>query len=280
MKYSINNFVEFDACDGILILLGEGSVPVQLSKPGCRLLNELVTHSGITLTRDELLQNVWGDHGLIPSSNNLSNHISFLRKIFSQLGIEDIIVTSPREGFRLDAEVMIVSDSQCEQEERIEEEEEEEEESFTELKPDTREGKIKRFQRFINVFIRREVFNINFIILAVILFSLVIITSRFPDVFFSRDKSTFSSVGLCHFFDLESGRKIVDKNEMDIVKKIINQKNINCINKKSHIYLKMNPSTDDAAHSQQTIFLAQCFSGQSGNKSKCENYLSLTIHKP
>ncbi|PRD14574.1 winged helix-turn-helix domain-containing protein [Pantoea coffeiphila] len=275
MKYSINNLVEFDACAGILILLGEGNISVQLSKPGCRLLNELVTHSGITLTRDELLQNVWGDHGLIPSSNNLSNHISFLRKIFSQLGMEDIIITSPREGFRLEAEVLIVSDSLCGQEEKIEEEE-----SVTELKPGTREGKIKRFQRFINIFIRREIFNINFIILAVILFSLVIITSRFPDVFFSRDKSAFSSVGLCHVFDLESGRKIIDKNKIDIVKKIINQKNINCVNKKSHIYLKTTQFTNDAAHNQQATFLVQCFSGQSGNKSKCENYLSLTIHKP
>lgn len=277
MKYSINNLVEFDACAGILILLGEENIPVQLSKPGCRLLNELVTHSGITLTRDELLQNVWGDHGLIPSSNNLSNHISFLRKIFSQLGMEDIIITSPREGFRLEAEVLIVSDSQCEQEERIEEQEQE---SFTALKSDTRKSKIQRFQRFINIFIRREIFNINFIILAVILFSLVIITSRFPDGFFSRDKSAFSSVGLCHVFDLESGKKIVDKNKMDIVKKIINQKNINCVNKKSHIYLKTTQFTNDAAHNQQATFLVQCFSGQSGNKSKCENYLSLTIHKP
>ncbi|MBK0002039.1 winged helix-turn-helix domain-containing protein [Erwinia sp. S38] len=278
MKYSINNLVEFDACAGMLILLGEENIPVQLSKPGCRLLNELVTHSGITLTRDELLQNVWGNHGLSPSSNNLSNHISFLRKIFSQLGMEDIIITSPREGFRLEAEVLIVIDSQCRQEERIEEEEEED--SFTELKPDTREGKIKRFQRFINIFIRREIFNINFIILAVILFSLVIITSRFPNGFFSRDKSAFSSVGLCHVFDLESGREIVDKNKMDIVKKIINQKNINCVNKKSHIYLKTTQFTNDAEHNQQAAFLVQCFSDQRENKSKCENYLSLTIHKP
>ena len=279
MKYSINNLVEFDTCAGILILLEEENNPVQLSKPGCRLLNELVTHSGITLTRDELLQNVWGNHGLTPSSNNLSNHISFLRKIFSQLGMEDIIITSPREGFRLDAEVLIVSDSQCEQEEGIEGQEQEQE-SFTGLKSDTREGRIKRFQRFINVFIRREIFNINFITLALILFSLVIITSQFPNVFFSRDKSAFSSVGMCHVFDLESGRKIFEKNKMDIVKKIINQKNINCFSKESHIYLKTTQFANDAEHNQQVTFLVQCFSGQRENKSKCENYLSLTIHKP
>lgn len=277
MKYSINNLVEFDACAGILILLSEENISVQLSKPGCRLLNELVTHSGITLTRDELLQNVWGNHGLIPSSNNLSNHISFLRKIFSQLGLEDIIITSPREGFRFDAEVLIVSETPCEQEQEIEEEEEE---SVAELKSDTGEGKIKKIQRFINIFIIREIFNINFITLAVILFSLVIVNYQFPEGFFFKDKSAFSSVGLCHVFDLESGRQIVDKNKMDIVKKIINEKNINCVNIKSHIYLKATQFTNDAEHNQQATFLVQCFSDQRDNKSKCENYLSLTIHKP
>jgi len=275
MKYSINNLVEFDACAGILILLGEGNIPVQLSKPGSRLLNELVTHSGITLTRDELLQNVWGSHGLIPSSNNLSNHISFLRKIFSQLGLEGIIITLPREGFKLDAEVLIVSEIPYEQEEKIEGEE-----IVTELKPVTKEGKIKKLLRFINVFIRREVFNVNFITLTVILFSLVIIKYQYPDVFFSSDKSTFSSVGLCHVFDLESGREILDKNKMDIVKRTINAKDINCVNKKSHIYLKTTQFTRDAEHNQQATFLVQCFSGQRENKSKCENYLSLTINKP
>lgn len=275
MKYLINDLVEFDACVGILILLDGENIPIQLSKPGCRLLNELVTHSGMTLTRDELLQNVWGNHGLIPSSNNLSNHISFLRKIFSQLGLEDIIITSPREGFRLDAEVLIVGESQCEQQEKIEEVE-----NVAELQPDTREGNLRRFRRFINTFIRREIFNINFITLAVILFSLVIMKFQFQDGFLSSDKSAFSSVGLCHVVDLESGDRIVDKNKMNIVKKIINEKNINCINKRSRIYLKATQFINDAEHNQQATFLVQCFSDQRDNKSKCENYLSLTIQKP
>lgn len=83
------------------------SVPmVQLSKPGARLLAELIIHSGEIMTREDLIKKVWEDHNLTPSGSNLSNHISLLRKAFLQLDMtERIIITVPKVGFRLEAEI-------------------------------------------------------------------------------------------------------------------------------------------------------------------------------
>ncbi|MFG1174707.1 transcriptional regulator [Erwiniaceae bacterium CAU 1747] len=279
MKYSINNYVEFDACDGILSLMSDENVSVQLSKPGCRLLNELVTHSGTTLTRDELLQNVWENHGLTPSSNNLSNHISFLRKILSQLGMEDnIIITSPREGFRLEADVQRICDSRCNQDEKEQDDGDVEENPVAHAI--TKEKTTNKLIQRLCYFIKREVINRHFIALAAILLSLIFLKDEFSNVSLFNEKNAISSVGLCSIVDLESGKEIIDKEKINLVKKIINEKNINCVNKRSRIYMKKTQLTKGSEHHQQAIFIVQCLSEPVEKESRCESYLSLKLQKP
>lgn len=53
------------------------------------------------MTREDLLQKVWGDFGLTPSSNSLNNNISILRKIFTEFEIHDVLKTVPKQGFEL-----------------------------------------------------------------------------------------------------------------------------------------------------------------------------------
>lgn len=283
MKYTINNFVEFDSCTGILSLVDDRNIAVQLSKPGSRLLNEMITHSGITLTREELLQNVWENHGLIPSSNNLSNHISFLRKIFAQLGMdENMIITSPREGFRFAANVQTIGDKPCEQDERENEEAKEEirEETAPEEQPVANRRDMKKIKRYVMRFLKKEIINRNFITLSVIVLLLVFLRIQFSESLFFKEKNALSSVGLCHILDLESGKEITDNNKMNLVKKIITEKNINCVNKKSRIYLKITQLAKDTKHIQQANFLVQCLTDHIEKESQCENYLSLTLQKP
>ncbi len=276
MKYSINRFVDFDNCRGILSLINDNHTSVQLSRPGGRLLNELITHSGMTLTREALLKNVWEDHGLIPSNNNLSNHISFLRKIFAQLGVEEnIIVTSPREGFRLQAEIEIVSDEDCAQQDNVGEEE---------MSPQhpamSRETEIKQRQRKIRRLFRRKIINMNFLVIPIIIFSLIMTYAHFSGFIFQHEKNSTAFVGYCEVIDLESGKDIDDREKMSIVKKIIEEKNINCINKRSHLYLKATQLTMDNEHKQQAIFLAQCFLIDAEMRPECGSYLTLTQKKP
>ncbi|ROR08820.1 DNA-binding winged helix-turn-helix (wHTH) protein [Erwinia sp. JUb26] len=288
MKYLINNFVEFDSCAGILTLVSDESISVALSKPGSRLLNELITHSGITLSREELLERVWENHGLIPSSNNLSNHISFLRKVFSQIGMEDnIIITSPREGFRLEADVQKFTDSPCEQSESPVNNDRDEyyEDWNKDVVPPVEQSFARRCRTKIIIlhlchFTKREIINRKFIVLTAVLLSLVVIRNGFPGFFYSNGKNATSSIGLCEIVDLASGKGINDKEKVNLVEDIINEKNINCVNKRSRIYLKTTQVTKDTKHNQRSTFLVQCLSGHMEINSTCESYLSLTLQKP
>ena len=278
MKYLINQTVYFNAREGILNLATDEDLSIQLSKPGMRLLNELITHSGITQTREALLQRVWEDHGLVPSNSNLSNHISFLRKVLSQLGLQDnVIVTEPREGFRLQADVEKIIDAEVQEEGLYEDERRQEGNiSESELKPDC---VVNNRTRFINRFIKKDGFNKLLITLTVLLLVvLIIINQPSPERIFHLDKNTSDSIAFCQIVDLDSNVK--EKGDMDFVKKLISDKNINCIKQKSTIYLKRTEFTPGLDHSQQAVFFSQCFSDRNGKESKCENYLTITIRKP
>ncbi|CAM3794612.1 winged helix-turn-helix domain-containing protein [Serratia silvae] len=106
MKYIINLTVTFDPDNRLLILKNDPQQSIELSKPATRLLSELINNNRINLLRDDILKKVWEDYGFSPSNASLNNHISELRKAFSNLAInKDIIFTVPRVGFRLDAEI-------------------------------------------------------------------------------------------------------------------------------------------------------------------------------
>lgn len=72
-----------------------------LSNPACRLLLVLLENNNKLMTREDLLQKVWGDFGLTPSSNSLNNNVSILRKIFAEFDIHDVLKTIPKQGFTL-----------------------------------------------------------------------------------------------------------------------------------------------------------------------------------
>ncbi|EPL3976033.1 winged helix-turn-helix domain-containing protein [Serratia ureilytica] len=73
--------------------------PIVLSATLCRVLALLVKNNNLLLSRDFILSGAWDEYGKKSSHSNLNNYISMLRKIFSTLGEDDIIVTAPREGF-------------------------------------------------------------------------------------------------------------------------------------------------------------------------------------
>lgn len=106
MKYTINLIITFDPDSRLLMLRDNGQLTIELSKPGTRLLIELVKNNRNELTRETLIKHVWEDYGFSPSSATLSNHISELRKAFEALGAsKDILLTVPRVGFKMDAEI-------------------------------------------------------------------------------------------------------------------------------------------------------------------------------
>ncbi len=76
---------------------------IALLKPASRLLSLFIRNNNKLLLRERLLNEVWVEHGLKASNNNLNNYISGLRKSLAQCGAEEIVITYPRQGFKFSA---------------------------------------------------------------------------------------------------------------------------------------------------------------------------------
>ncbi|HHQ4314580.1 TPA: winged helix-turn-helix domain-containing protein, partial [Serratia fonticola] len=113
MKYIINLSVVFEPDTRILALKNDSMLSIELTKPACRLLCELIENNRSTRSKDLLIQNVWVNYGFTHSKANLSNHMSELRKAFVNLGLgSDVIVTVPKVGFRMEAEIHPVAEQE------------------------------------------------------------------------------------------------------------------------------------------------------------------------
>lgn len=107
MKKIINDQVLYDSEKRVLSAQGERTV---LSAPTARLLELFIANNYKQLNRELIIEEVWGRHGMIPSGHSLNKSVSMLRKAFSALGMDDLIVTIPREGFLFQAQIKNVSD--------------------------------------------------------------------------------------------------------------------------------------------------------------------------
>lgn len=114
MRYIINNNIKYHEDRSELISLHDDIPPIVLTATLNRLLSALVRNNNLVLSRETLLMQVWEAHGQVASGNNLNNTISILRKAFSSLGEEEIIVTLPRQGFMFTARELKTTDSQAE----------------------------------------------------------------------------------------------------------------------------------------------------------------------
>ncbi|MBH3123691.1 winged helix-turn-helix domain-containing protein [Serratia ureilytica] len=114
MRYIINNNIKYHEDRSELISLHDDIPPIVLTATLNRLLSALVRNNNLVLSRETLLTQVWEAHGQVASGNNLNNTISILRKAFSSLGEEEIIVTLPRQGFMFTASELKTADSQSE----------------------------------------------------------------------------------------------------------------------------------------------------------------------
>ena len=74
-----------------------GGKPVPLTPREFALLEALLRHRNLTLTRDQLLQQAW-DYDYAGESRTVDVHINRLRR---KLGLEQVIQTVYRIGYRL-----------------------------------------------------------------------------------------------------------------------------------------------------------------------------------
>lgn len=106
MNYLIDDSVVFDSENGTLsqtFNLGRSSI---LPKPAVLLLEVLVNHPGVIMSRNTLMEAAWLDAGLTLSGHNLSTYIKVIRHSLSELEIEkEFIRTMPRVGLVLTVSV-------------------------------------------------------------------------------------------------------------------------------------------------------------------------------
>ena len=79
------------------------SRPVSLPLKEIELLCVLTENSGEVVTKAELLDLVWADSFV--EESNLSRHVYMLRKMFKSFGVDNMIETVPRRGYRFAGEV-------------------------------------------------------------------------------------------------------------------------------------------------------------------------------
>ena len=105
MSSEINYLIEFGGfrLDPHRRVLWFENRQIQMPLKGLEVLCVLVEGRGDLVTKDELLEKVWADSFV--EESNLSRQIYLLRKTFNELGMEGLIETVPRRGYRFTAEV-------------------------------------------------------------------------------------------------------------------------------------------------------------------------------
>lgn len=115
MKWIINDQVIYYS-DTRALSITDGS-KIILPIATARLLELFFAHRRRQLSRETIIEEVWGKQGLVPSGHSLSKNVSLLRKALSELGLNNVIETIPREGFIFHAEVRGVTENESPQNE-------------------------------------------------------------------------------------------------------------------------------------------------------------------
>lgn len=72
------------------------------------IFSYMIAHQGEVIERTVIFDNVWSKYGHTPSNNTLTQYISLIRKVLSNLGLPtEVIVTIPKVGFIIPFEVDI-----------------------------------------------------------------------------------------------------------------------------------------------------------------------------
>ncbi|MCB4614590.1 winged helix-turn-helix domain-containing protein [Enterobacter asburiae] len=238
MEYLLDGIVHYN---NDLRTLTDNKHTVELSLATSRLLNALIDANNRQISRTELLEKVWEEHGLVASDNNLNRNISLLRKAFLEFSLEDKIETIPKQGFVLHCKCTPVNP----------------------ISSNTRE-KLK------NIYSSNKSFHISTIILT------FLILSTFGTFYLNHANNSnlhkYKSVGLCDVF---SDVNVIKQENIDaFFNTTLGQKiALQCTKKTSIIYFD-----DNRAPLKSMVYsthIAVCGKVNTGKGHECENYVNI-----
>ncbi|NYS31960.1 transcriptional regulator [Pantoea sp. WMus005] len=110
MIYIIDEQITYNSDDCTLSHLPTQET-LSLSISSGRLFEQLLNSDGEILSRDTLLTEVWDKYGLRGSNSNLNQYLSILRRALAAYGCENLIITIPKIGIRLNTDIKIERES-------------------------------------------------------------------------------------------------------------------------------------------------------------------------
>ncbi|THB82244.1 transcriptional regulator [Pantoea allii] len=110
MIYIIDDQITYNSDDCTLTHLSTQET-LSLSISSGRLFEQLLNSEGEILARDTLLTEVWDKYGLRGSNSNLNQYLSILRRALAAYGCENLIITIPKIGIRLNTDIKIERES-------------------------------------------------------------------------------------------------------------------------------------------------------------------------
>jgi DNA-binding winged helix-turn-helix (wHTH) protein len=106
--YLVDKKIVYHIDGGEIFNLNKPEVKVKLSNPAAKCLYKLIDADHQIVSPDELINDIWGQKGVVVSTNTLYQHIYILRKHLCSLGLDkNIIKTTPRSGFNIPQEFTI-----------------------------------------------------------------------------------------------------------------------------------------------------------------------------
>lgn len=106
MIYTIDETISYNSDDCTL-----SHIPTQeainLSISAARLFEFLLNSDGEVLSRETLLTEVWDKYGLRGSNSNLNQYLSIVRRALAGYGCDNLIITIPKIGLRLNTDIPI-----------------------------------------------------------------------------------------------------------------------------------------------------------------------------
>jgi DNA-binding winged helix-turn-helix (wHTH) protein len=107
-KYLINDTIIFSPEERKLYLLSNVEDFQYLTFPATKCLFVIIKNNPNVVAKEQLLEMVWGERGMIVPLNTLYQNISSIRKALKKLSGDDaMIVTQPKKGFRFSKNITI-----------------------------------------------------------------------------------------------------------------------------------------------------------------------------
>ncbi len=103
--YDFQGAMNVIACGDVILDLDNAKLQykgnvLELSRNDYIILKELMTHSGKSVSRDELMQALWNDNTFV-DDNTLTVNVTRVRNKLNKIGLDDFIVTRKGMGYQV-----------------------------------------------------------------------------------------------------------------------------------------------------------------------------------